>query len=45
VVFLSGILHTQADECLKAGEAAGLVIERRMKIGKWVTAKARRVVG
>jgi ribosomal protein L11 methyltransferase len=45
VVFLSGILHTQADECLKAGEAAGLVIERRMKIGKWVTAKARKVVG
>jgi ribosomal protein L11 methyltransferase len=45
VVFLSGILHTQADECLKAGEVAGLVIERRMKVGKWVTAKARKVVG
>jgi ribosomal protein L11 methyltransferase len=41
VVFLSGILHTQADECLRAGEAAGLVIERRIKIGKWVTAIGR----
>lgn len=42
VVFLSGILHTQADACLRAGEAAGLRIEQRLKIGKWVTAKARR---
>ncbi len=40
-VFLSGILHSQADECLRAGEAAGLVIERRLRQGKWVTAKAR----
>ena len=43
VVLLSGILHTQADDCLAAGEAAGLVIEQRLKIGKWVTAVARRV--
>jgi len=43
VVLLSGILHTQADACLAAGEAAGLVIEQRLKIGKWVTALARRV--
>jgi ribosomal protein L11 methyltransferase len=41
VVFLSGILHTQADACLKAGEQAGLVIEQRLRLGKWVTAKAR----
>ena len=34
-----------AYDLARAGEAAGLVIERRMKIGKWVTAKARRVVG
>ena len=44
VIFLSGILHTQADKCLRAGEAAGLVIEQRLKIGKWVTAKARLAV-
>lgn len=43
VMLLSGILHTQADECLAAGAAAGLVIEQRLKIGKWVTALARRV--
>ncbi len=41
VVFLSGILHTQADDCLRAAEQAGLVIERRLRTGKWVTAKAR----
>jgi ribosomal protein L11 methyltransferase len=28
-----------------AGEAAGLVIERRWRVGKWVTALARRVAG
>jgi ribosomal protein L11 methyltransferase len=41
VAFLSGILHSQADECLAAGERAGLVIGPRMRIGKWVTAVAR----
>ncbi len=41
VVFLSGILHTQADACLRAGEDAGLVIEKRWRQGKWVTARAR----
>ena len=40
VIFLSGILHTQADACLQAGMDAGLTIEKRMKVGKWVTAKA-----
>ena len=41
VIFLSGILHTQADACLEAGEAAGLIIEQRWRQGKWVTARAR----
>jgi ribosomal protein L11 methyltransferase len=41
VLFLSGILHTQAEACLEAGRAAGLVIEKRVKVGKWVTARAR----
>lgn len=41
VVFLSGILQAQADACLRAGEEAGLVIERRWRQGKWVTARAR----
>lgn len=40
-VFLSGILRSQADDCLRAGERAGLVIERRLTRGKWVTALAR----
>ena len=41
VVMLSGILHTQAPACLKAGEAAGLVFEKVLKKGKWVTAEGR----
>ncbi len=41
VVFLSGILNTQADACLQAGEKAGLVFDTILKKGKWVTAKGR----
>ena len=41
VVFLSGILHTQSDACLKAGEKAGLVFDKVTKKGKWVTAQGR----
>ncbi|MCB1225483.1 MAG: 50S ribosomal protein L11 methyltransferase [Verrucomicrobiales bacterium] len=38
IVLLSGILNTQADECLAAAEASGLKIQRRVRVGKWVTA-------
>lgn len=41
IVFLSGILHTQSADCLKAGEKAGLVFEKVIRKGKWVTAKGR----
>jgi ribosomal protein L11 methyltransferase len=39
VVLVSGILKSQADACLKAGEAAGLVFEEIVTKGKWVTAR------
>jgi ribosomal protein L11 methyltransferase len=38
IVFLSGILHTQADACLEAGVKAGLVFDTILRKGKWVTA-------
>ncbi|HSJ01754.1 MAG TPA: 50S ribosomal protein L11 methyltransferase, partial [Verrucomicrobium sp.] len=41
VVFVSGILRTQADECLKSGVAAGLEFDEVVKRGKWVTARGR----
>jgi ribosomal protein L11 methyltransferase len=42
MVIVSGILHTQAEGCLAAGTAAGLVFEPPMRRGKWVTAVARK---
>lgn len=42
VVILSGILKTQADECLEAGRRAGLEFDRVVVRGKWVTALGRR---
>lgn len=41
MVMLSGILKSQAAPCLAAGERAGLVFERVVTRGKWVTALAR----
>ncbi|WP_009962471.1 50S ribosomal protein L11 methyltransferase [Verrucomicrobium spinosum] len=41
IVFVSGILRTQADDCLKLGEKAGLVFEEVVIRGKWVTARGR----
>ena len=40
-VFISGILRTQADECLANGRKAGLVFDEIVRRGKWVTAKGR----
>ncbi|MEZ5326539.1 MAG: 50S ribosomal protein L11 methyltransferase [Verrucomicrobiales bacterium] len=41
-LILSGILNTYADECLAAGEQAGIKMQRVVKRGKWVTALAQR---
>lgn len=38
VVFVSGILKSQAQECLNAGIRAGLQFDKVMSKGKWVTA-------
>lgn len=38
VLMLSGILRTQAKDCLAAGKKAGFVVERVVTRGKWVTA-------
>ena len=42
LVMVSGILHTQAESCLAAGTKAGLVFDKPIRKGKWVTATARR---
>jgi ribosomal protein L11 methyltransferase len=42
MVIASGILKTQAKECLAAGEAAGLHFEKIITRGKWVTAQGIR---
>jgi ribosomal protein L11 methyltransferase len=39
VVFVSGILNTQAEECLEMGRKAGLVFDKVITKGKWVTAR------
>jgi ribosomal protein L11 methyltransferase len=36
-LILSGILHTQADSCLRAGKKAGFKPLKRIRRGKWVT--------
>jgi ribosomal protein L11 methyltransferase len=41
IVMISGILHTQAEECLAAGRAAGLQFDRVVKKGRWVSAQGR----
>jgi ribosomal protein L11 methyltransferase len=41
VVFVSGILSAQATECLAAGRRAGLVFDRIVRKGKWVSARGR----
>jgi len=41
VIFISGILKTQAAECLAAGEKAGISFEETVTRGKWVTARGR----
>lgn len=38
VLMLSGILRTQAKECLAAGKRAGFVVQKVVTKGKWVTA-------
>lgn len=40
-VFISGILRTQADDCLATGRKAGLVFDQVVQRGKWVTARGR----
>ena len=41
IVLVSGILSTQADECLAAGRRAGLAFDRIVRKGKWVSARGR----
>lgn len=43
IVLISGILASQADECLAAGRRAGLTFDRIVKKGKWVSALGRLV--
>jgi ribosomal protein L11 methyltransferase len=38
VVLISGLLRTQAKECLGAARGAGIHFEKILKRGKWVTA-------
>jgi ribosomal protein L11 methyltransferase len=40
-LFISGILRTQAGDCLAAGRKAGLVFDEVITRGKWVTARGR----
>jgi len=41
-LIISGILRDHADACLAAGEESGLVFEKVIRKGKWVTAMAKR---
>lgn len=38
ILMLSGILRTQAKDCLAAGKKAGFMVEKVITRGKWVTA-------
>lgn len=38
MLMLSGILRTQAKDCLAAGKKAGFIVDRVVTRGKWVTA-------
>jgi ribosomal protein L11 methyltransferase len=42
MVIVSGILHTQAEDCLAAGRKAGLKFGKPIRKGKWVTAVGMR---
>lgn len=43
-LIVSGILKSHADDCLKAGEDAGITWERRLtRLNKWVTTIGRRL--
>ena len=39
VVMISGILHTQADDCLAAGRLAGIEFDKVVRKGRWVSAQ------
>ncbi|MDZ4287991.1 MAG: 50S ribosomal protein L11 methyltransferase [Prosthecobacter sp.] len=41
-LMVSGILKTQADECLAVAEGCGVIWERVVRKGKWVSAVGRR---
>jgi len=41
VILISGILKSQAAECLAAGEKSGIHFEETVTRGKWVTARGR----
>ncbi len=41
ILIVSGIMHTQADSCLAAGRKAGLIFDKPIRKGKWVTAVGR----
>jgi ribosomal protein L11 methyltransferase len=41
IVMVSGILKTQAEECLSAGRASGIIFEKVVTKGKWTTAWGR----
>jgi ribosomal protein L11 methyltransferase len=41
VLFISGILRAQSENCLAAGRKAGLVFDEVVTRGKWVTARGR----
>lgn len=43
IVLISGILASQAGECLEAGRRAGLAFDRVVRRGKWVSALGRPV--
>jgi ribosomal protein L11 methyltransferase len=42
VVFISGILKSQAEECLEVGRRAGLVFDQVITKSKWVTARGHK---
>jgi ribosomal protein L11 methyltransferase len=41
LLILSGILHTQAETCLRAGKKSGFKPEQIIRRGKWVTMAGR----
>lgn len=39
VLMISGILHTQSEDCLAAGRAAGVEFDKIVRKGRWVSAQ------